>query len=127
MARLILIDQPFDQAADVTSISVRLHPLDVGFDLRAEGIVCEIDCSGPELRASYSDERGERRIVSGASREVIARLRAVGYKVQPIIHWRQQEGVSGYQVGDILVDETGARMRAVRTGAGIQLEPVRDE
>lgn len=126
MTRPQLIDQPFDRATDVTSIAVRLHPLDVGFDLRAECITTVVDCTGPSLRVSYADRRGERRVMSGPRRAVIQRLRDLGYSVQPVIHYRREDGVSGYESGDILVDETGARVRAVRTGHGVQLEPVHD-
>lgn len=119
-------DIPFESASDVTAITNRLHPLDVGFDLRGEGVVAQIDCDADEseLRVSYATRSGERRVVSGPRREVIAHLRSAGYSVQPVIHWRQEHGVYGYDEGDILVDEAGARLRAVRTGAGIQLEPV---
>lgn len=41
--------------------------------------------------------------------------------------YRSADGIVGYQAGDVLVDElSGACSLAVRTGAGIQLEPVRE-
>lgn len=50
-------DMPFDQATDVTSIAIRLHPLDVGFDLRGERMTAEIACeAGSDLRAPTYDE-----------------------------------------------------------------------
>src|SRR5690606_34313458 len=113
----------FEAAGDVTSIKNRLHPIDVGFDLRTLGMSAEVHCTdGEDMRASYADEDGNRRVVQGPRREVIARLREVGYDVQPVIHYRLSDGIYGYDEGDILVDETGCRSRAVRTGAGIQLE-----
>lgn len=73
-------DIPFDAASDVTSIRYRLHPLDVGFDLRGEGITTKI---GPEpvLRASYADRAGERRVIEGPREAVIEHLRRVGYRI----------------------------------------------
>lgn len=117
-------DIPFAAAADIGSIQNRIHPLDVGFDLRVQGLAAEIVCeAGAELRVSYADRLGDRRVVAGDRREVIAHLRSVGYAVQPVIHWHTGTGVYGYDDGDLLVDEAGNRVRAVRTGAGIQLEP----
>jgi len=39
-------------------------------------------------------------------------------------HYRSEDGISGYEEGDLLVDDTtGEHSRVVRTGTGLQLEP----
>lgn len=77
----LVSDVPFEEAADVGSIVYRLHPIDVGFSLRAEQIPVQI---GPEdpLRVSYADDRGDRRVISGPRALVLRRLRAVGYRCE---------------------------------------------
>jgi hypothetical protein len=76
-----LIDVSFDDATDVQAIRYRLHPGDVGFDLRAQRtpIVVEREES---LRCSYPDEHGERRVMAGPFAAVVARLRALGFDVE---------------------------------------------
>jgi len=75
-----LTDMSFDAASDVHAIPYRLHPLDVGFNLRAESIAVQID-RAEEVRVSYADRSGARRVVAGPLAEVVAWLRKVGYKV----------------------------------------------
>lgn len=75
-----LTDIPFDDAPNVSAIRYRLHPLDVGFDLRTERIAVAIDCTG-DVRVSYADQSGERRVMSGPVIEVVEALRAIGYDV----------------------------------------------
>ncbi len=36
--------------------------------------------------------------------------------------YRAEDGILGYEAGDVLICDDGTRARAVRTGAGIQLE-----
>ncbi len=74
-------DVAFDDAADVRSIIYRLHPLDVGFDLRSKRTVVQIDPGDP-IRVSYPDERGARRVMAGPRGAVIARLRSLGFEVE---------------------------------------------
>lgn len=79
----LVSDVPFEEAADVGSIVYRLHPSDVGFSLRGEGIPVQI---GPEdsLCVSYADEHGDRRVISGPRVLVLRRLRAVGYRIAAV-------------------------------------------
>lgn len=77
-----VIDMSFEAATDVTSIRYRLAPIDVGFDLRAEGVEVVIDAAEYPLRVSYADDEGERRVLEGSRREVVDRLRALGYVVR---------------------------------------------
>lgn len=79
-AAVMLADVPFEAAHDVAGIGLRLHPLDVGFDLRTGGAQIVIDDS-PTLRASYATRSGERRVVEGSRADVIHHLRAHGYTV----------------------------------------------
>ncbi len=75
------LDVPFEAAPDVGSIEHRLAPLDVGFDLRAQGgMAIDLGCE-ERLRVSYADERGERRVMSGPRAEVVARLEGLGFRV----------------------------------------------
>lgn len=79
---MALTDIAFEDARDVSSISYRLHPLDVGFSLVTERMpVSILDSGDPELRASYAAKDGSRRVLSGPRKDVIARLRAVGYVI----------------------------------------------
>lgn len=82
----MITDTPFDDAKNVFSIGLRLHPLDVGFDLRAERMPVEIPPDGSgTLRASYATRDGERRVVDGPREDVIRHLRAHGYDVRRLI------------------------------------------
>jgi hypothetical protein len=74
----MLTDMPFSVARDVISIRYRLHPLDVGFDLRSAGVAVEIG-EEPVLRVSYPSAKGERYVVEGPREEVLARLRKFGF------------------------------------------------
>lgn len=78
-----LTDVPFEKARDVGNITLRLHPLDVGYDLRAEGMSIAQPAGAPDgtLRASYAARDGERRVVEGPYRQVIAWLRGAGYAI----------------------------------------------
>lgn len=75
-----IADLPFDEAVSVTSIGMRLAPIDVGFDLRSEGMAIKADSSAATIRASYATRRGERRVVSGPRADVLAHLRRQGYR-----------------------------------------------
>lgn len=79
-----LTDVPFDRAVDVDQIELRLHPLDVGFDVRAHGMRVAV-LSGARLRASYPREDGERWVVEGPRAAVIARLEALGFAFVPVV------------------------------------------
>ena len=70
----------FDDADDVGSIHYRLAPIDVGFNLRAEGVQVQIK-SAATLRVSYADRSGRRVVSSGPIDGVVALLRASGYDV----------------------------------------------
>lgn len=74
-------DVPFEEASDVTAIPCRLHPLDVGFDLRAEGVAIALP-AGEVLRVSYADEGGERRVMSGPREAIRRRLQRLGYRLK---------------------------------------------
>jgi hypothetical protein len=76
-----MTDGAFENATDVTSIRYRLHPLDVGFDLRRAGHVVEIG-DEPQLRVSYPAEDGERRVIDGPRQLVVARLRKLGFTIR---------------------------------------------
>ena len=73
-------DEAFDAAGDVGSIRYRLHPLDVGFDLRAQGMPIAIDAADDPIRVSYPDADRERRVMSGPQVDVLARLRKLGFR-----------------------------------------------
>ena len=75
-----LADVHFDDASDVGSIRYRLHPLDVGFDLRELDTAVSIG-DEPELRVSYPDEDGERRVMCGPRDVVLARLEELGFRI----------------------------------------------
>lgn len=79
------IDVAFDASARVGEIRYRLHPLDVGFDLRGERIATEVDVSAPTIRVSYARRRdGERRVIEGPTATVLALLRREGYRFREI-------------------------------------------
>lgn len=75
-----ITDQPFEDAADVGSIRYRLHPLDVGFELRGSGTAIKIAPNDVVLRVSYADASGERRVMRGPREAVLYRLRRLGYR-----------------------------------------------
>jgi hypothetical protein len=80
-----VVDVDFADAADVIGIQVRLHPIDCGFDPRAHGQTIEVPLvRGGPLRVSYSDPQGGRRVMEGPGAAVLARLRALGYRVRPV-------------------------------------------
>lgn len=79
--RALTEDGDFDDAGDVRSIRWRLHPLDVGFDLRAERMTVSLE-DDIYPRVSYAED-GARRVIAGPRALVIARLRAAGYEVAP--------------------------------------------
>lgn len=57
---------------------VRLTPLDVGFDLRAMSMLCEV----PEDAVSAGFERdGETYLVEGTREEIVGQLIDAGYKI----------------------------------------------
>ncbi len=75
-----LVDVPFDEARNVTSIHYRLAPIDVGFDVRGEGV--EVELGGEAaIRVSYATRSGDRRVVEGPRHRVVAHLRAHGYAI----------------------------------------------
>lgn len=73
-------DVRFEDATNTVGIGLRLHPLDVGFDLRAEGVEAAVP-EGAELRASYARRNGDRYVMSGLREAVIKALRRQGYKL----------------------------------------------
>ena len=77
-----ITDVPFDLADDVGSIRYRLHPLDVGFDLRDEGMVVAVAAGDDPLRVSYPGAQGERRVIEGPAQAVLRRLRARGFRFE---------------------------------------------
>lgn len=81
--RSLVLDVPFEDAQDVTSICLRLHPLDVGFDLRGERMPVDVSADPSlELRVSYADREGACRVMSGPRTKVLRRLRLLGYVVR---------------------------------------------
>jgi hypothetical protein len=79
----MISDISFEDAFDVRSIRYRLHPLDVGFDVRAERVAVEVAQSDADglLRVTYAARNGDRRVMHGPRAEVIARLRKLGYRI----------------------------------------------
>lgn len=75
-----IIDVSFDEAEDVTSIAYRLHPIDVGFDLRADDTAIAITRADDPIRVSYPARDGSRRVMTGPQRPVLARLRRLGFR-----------------------------------------------
>lgn len=76
---MTISDIPFDDATNVSNIQFRLHPLDVGFDLRSEQMTIDLGDEAT-LRVSYPDEHGERRVVSGPREAVVRRLEGLGFR-----------------------------------------------
>jgi hypothetical protein len=71
---------PFDSySGPVSAIALRLHPLDVGYDLRGEGTPVALP-PGVTV-ASYARRNGRRYVVTGTPDAVAAELRAAGYKL----------------------------------------------
>lgn len=80
--------EPFEAAPDVRSIGLRLHPLDVGWDVRGEGVVVVVPLGAEPLRVSCADEDGARVVLSGPASEVREALRSLGYVVHaPATSW----------------------------------------
>lgn len=80
-----MIDVPFDETRAVLGISaaaipLRLHPIDVGFDLRDHDMAVGMSDATDPLLVSYPDERGERRVMQGPREAVLSRLRELGFK-----------------------------------------------
>lgn len=73
-------DEAFDAAGDVGSIRYRLHPLDVGFDLRTQDMPVAIDAADDPIRVSYPAADHERRVMAGPQSAVLARLRKLGFR-----------------------------------------------
>ncbi|MDL1863275.1 hypothetical protein FBR04_19930 [Betaproteobacteria bacterium PRO7] len=73
-------DIPFDAAQDVRAIAYRLAPIDVGFDLRGEGIPVQVRAIDDPIRVSYADAQGQRRVIEGPQRDVLRALEAQGYR-----------------------------------------------
>jgi len=71
-------DVPWAEAIDTHDIGLRLHPIDVGFDVRAQHMLVSAP-AGERLRASYPNELGERWVVAGPRAAVLERLRALGF------------------------------------------------
>jgi len=76
----MITDIPFDVAEDVTSIGYRLHPLDVGFDLRVQEMAVAVARADDPIRVSYPDREGKRRVISGPQDVVLRRLRRLGFQ-----------------------------------------------
>jgi hypothetical protein len=79
-----IADVPFTEAVGVAQIGMRLAPIDVGFDLRAEGMAITTGASAATMRVSYATRRGERRVVSGPRADVLMHLRRQGYRFQEV-------------------------------------------
>jgi hypothetical protein len=69
---------PFDDYGPVSSITLRLAPIDVGFDLAAEGIPVQVP--DDTNVASYA-LKGERFVVEGTRDEIVRVLRKAGYTI----------------------------------------------
>jgi hypothetical protein len=76
----MLIDRPFVDDSDSQDIRYRLHPIDVGFDLRAQDCMIAIDPSDDPIRVSFPGIHGERRILEGAQAEVLRALEGLGFR-----------------------------------------------
>lgn len=70
---------PYDLAEDAAEIELRLHPIDVGWDLRVQGVPVLVPPG--TTRAAYADKRGARMVVSGTRDDVVRVLRDAGYAV----------------------------------------------
>lgn len=72
----------FEDALSVRDIRYRVHPLDVGFDLREQGMVVAIDAADDPVRVSYPAKDGTRRVMEGPLQQVLRKLRARGFKFE---------------------------------------------
>lgn len=70
----------FGHFADVSSIRVRLAPIDVGFDLRAQHMAVSLPAD--TMVASYADHVGNRFVVEGTWDEIARVLRKAGYTIE---------------------------------------------
>ena len=68
------------RAIDVNSIGLRVAPLDVGFDLRVQGMLVAI--SDDTTIASYATRKGKRFVVEGTAEEICAELKRHGYRCE---------------------------------------------
>ena len=77
-----VIDEPYESiAADVVhSIETRLHPIDVGYDLRARGVAVALPPDETTI-VSYPDVAGARRVMRGPRDQIRDRLRRLGFDV----------------------------------------------
>jgi hypothetical protein len=76
----------FESDPDPQSIVLRLHPLDVGFDLRGRMAVELLD-TAPEVRVSFAAKNGDRLVAKGPISMVAAVLTAAGYQVVTDPRW----------------------------------------
>jgi hypothetical protein len=76
-----LRDISYDRAEDPQSIRYRLAPIDVGFDLRLQGMPVTFARGDDPIRVSYAGRGGVLRVVSGAQDAVARHLRRHGYSV----------------------------------------------
>ena len=76
-----MTDVPFETAENVLNISLRLHPIDVGFDLRVQQMAINVGAEDP-LRVSYPAEDGSRRVIEGPRSEVLDQLEDLGFEFQ---------------------------------------------
>ena len=83
-----LVDVPFESAENVGEITYRLHPIDVGFDLR-RGMQVQV-AMAPVLRVSYAREDDERRVAEGPFDEVVALLHRNGYRIIETGRWKNE-------------------------------------
>ena len=61
--------------------SYSFKPIDVGFDLRLQGIAIKLP-EGERLRVEYCDGDGVECSFEGSRDQVAARLRSAGYRVK---------------------------------------------
>lgn len=73
----------FDAATDVGSLRYRLHPIDVGWSIKAEDVTVKIHQTD-QLRVSYEASNGDRRVISGPLLAVVSRLRKAGYVIDVV-------------------------------------------
>jgi hypothetical protein len=69
----------FEDFPDPLSIQYRLHPSDVGFDLREQNMTVVV-ADADEISASYPAEDDTRRVITGPIRPVLRILRGLGFK-----------------------------------------------
>jgi len=60
----------------------KLHPLDVGFDIRMHDMAASIDAADDPIRVSYASADGRRGVIEGPQAEVLEFLRALGYRFE---------------------------------------------